>query len=57
MVEDDRDIAQIYSLYFANLGIDLIVFANPLIPLDHFVQYHDRYGIVLIDWSLPGSDG
>ena len=57
IVEDDRDITYIYSLYFAGLGINSIVFANPLIALDHFHQFHGRYAVVLLDWSLPDMNG
>lgn len=57
IVENDRDLTRIYSLYFARLGIDSIVFANPLVALDHFHQFHGRYAVVLLDWSLPGMNG
>ena len=57
IVEDDQEITRIYSLYFARLGIDTIVFTNPRIALDHFHQYHGRYTMILLDWTLPGMNG
>ena len=53
IVEDERDLAHLYELYLARFKIDSIIFANPLIALDHFQRNHGRYALALLDWDLP----
>lgn len=57
IIDDDCDMNRVFSLYFTRLGIDSIFFSSPLIALDHFRRYHDRYCVVLLDWSLPDING
>jgi len=57
IVEDQQDIAQLYSMYFARLEVDSIIFDNPLIALDHYQQNHGRYALVLLDSTLPVLSG
>ena len=57
IVDDQQDIAQLYSMYFAKLEVDSIIFDNPLIALDHYQQNHSRYALVLLDSTLPVLNG
>ena len=43
IVDDQQDVAQLYSMYLASLEVDSIIFANPLLALDHYQQNHGRY--------------
>jgi DNA-binding response OmpR family regulator len=57
IVEDERDLSHLYKLYLARLGIDSIIFANPLIAFDHYKQNHGKYELILLDWDLPSMNG
>ena len=57
IVEDERDLSHIYKLYLARFEIDSIIFANPLLALEHYEQNHGRYTLVLLDWDLPFMNG
>ena len=57
IVEDQQDITHLYRLHLARLGIDSIIFANPLIALDHFQRNHGRYALILLDLTLPTMNG
>lgn len=57
IVEDQQDITLLYRLHLARLGIDSIIFSNPLIALDHFQRNHGRYALILLDLTLPMMNG
>ena len=57
IVEDEGDLSYLYKLYLARLRIDSIIFANPLIALEHYQQNHGRYALALLDWDLPFMNG
>jgi len=57
IVEDERDLSHLYKLYLERFEIDSIIFANPLLALEHCEQNHGRYTLVLLDWGLPFING
>ena len=57
IVEDERDLSHLYKLYLERFEIDSIIFANPLLALEHCEQNHGRYTLVLLDWGLPFMNG
>ena len=57
IVEDERDLSHLYKLYLERFEIDSIIFANPLLALEHYEQNHGRYALVLLDWGLPFMNG
>ena len=57
IVDGNPFMGRFYSLYFASVNIEPIVFTNPLIALDHFKQYHHRYTVALINSSLSNING
>jgi len=57
IVEDQTDIAYLYSLYLTRSGFDTISFTEPLLALDHFRQYPRRYSLILLDTFMDGFNG
>ena len=57
IVEDEEDLSYLFKLYLARFEIDSIIFANPLLALEHYQQNHGRYALVLLDWDLPFMNG
>jgi DNA-binding response OmpR family regulator len=57
VVDDDWDALYLFRLYLARLGFDSITFTDPRLALAHFQQNSGRYGLVLLDWSMPRLDG
>ena len=57
IVDDNPYMGRFYSLYFARVNIDPIVFTNPLIALDHLKLYHRRYSVALLKSSLSNIEG
>ena len=49
IVEDEGDLSHLYKLYLATLGIESIIFANPLEALDRYQNRHGRYALALLD--------
>ena len=57
IVEDEWDIAYLFSLYLEGFGFNTISFTEPLLALDHFKQYPKRYCLILIDMSMIDLNG
>jgi DNA-binding response OmpR family regulator len=57
IVDDDWYTTYLFKLYLARLGFDSITFTDPRLALAHFQQNSGRYGLVLLDWSMPRLDG
>ena len=57
IVEDEWDIAHLFSLSLARSGFDTISFAEPLLDLDHFRQYPRRYCLILLDMFMKDLNG
>ena len=57
IVEDEWDIAHLFSLSLARFGFDTISFTEPLLALDHFKQYPRRYCLILIDMFMNDLNG
>ena len=57
IVEEEQDLAHLYKLYLARFNIDSIIFANPLLALEHYQQNHGIYDLALLDWGLPFMNG
>ena len=57
IVEDERDIAYLFSLCLARSGIDTISFTEPLLALDHFKQNPRRYSLILVDMFMDDLNG
>ena len=57
IVEDEWDIAHLFSLSLARSGFDTISFTQPLLALDHFIQYPGSHCLILIDMFMDGFSG
>src|SRR4029079_7429573 len=57
IVEDEWDIAHLFSLSLARSGFDTISFTEPLLALDHFKQYPRRYSLILLDMFMKDLNG
>ena len=58
IVEDEEDLSYLFKLYLARFEIDSIIFANPLLALEHYEQNHGRLcsgtfrlGSTVYEWS------
>ena len=57
IVEDEWDIAHLFSLSLASSGFDTNTFTEPLLALGHFIQYPRRYCLILIDMFMKDMNG
>ena len=57
IVEDESDIAYLFSLCLERLGFNTISFTDPLSALDHFKKYQNRYCLILIDMFMVELNG
>ena len=57
IVEDEEDLSYLFKLYLERFKIESIIFANPLLALEHYEQNHGRYALALLDWDLPFMNG
>ena len=57
IVEDEWDIAYLFSLSLARSGFDTITFTEPLLALDHIKQYPKRYCLILLDMFMKDLNG
>ena len=57
IVEDEADIAHLFSLFLEKVGFNTISFTEPLLALDHFKQYPRRYCLILIDMFMADLNG
>ena len=55
MVEDERDLAEIYSLQMKMSGIDVVVAINGTEALDNMRK--QNFDLVLLDLLMPDVDG
>jgi len=55
MVEDEKDLAEIYSLQMKMSGIDVIIALNGTEALDYLQK--EKFDIVLLDLFMPDVDG
>lgn len=57
IVDDEWDIAHLFSLHLVGSGFDAISFTEPLLALNHFKQDPSRYCLVLVDLSMDDLNG
>jgi len=57
IVEDEWDVARLLGMYVTSSGFDSILFTEPLLALDHYKQNSKKYGLIVVDWSMPGLNG
>src|SRR5215469_10117042 len=57
MLDDDVDIMSIFTTALERQGFHVIGFTEPLLALDHFQKYSERYRLVISDIRMPLMDG
>ena len=57
IVEDELDIAHLFSLCLERFGFNTISFTEPLLALDHFKQCSGRYCLILVDMIMVNLKG
>lgn len=57
IVDDEIDLAKMYSTYLETCGFNSVYFADPLMALEHFKENHDLYSIIITDLRMPGMNG
>jgi len=57
IVEDESDIAYLFSLCLERFGFNTTSFTEPLLALDHFKQYPRRYCLILLDMFMNDLNG
>ena len=57
VVDDEEGLTNLYGLYLERSGFNSVSFTDPLSALDHYIQNHDKYSVVITDWKMPNLDG
>jgi len=57
VIDDERDIVQLYRDALLASGFSVYAFTNPLIALEHFRVNSDSYVLIISDLRMPGMDG
>jgi DNA-binding NtrC family response regulator len=57
IADDDRLILRMLEMLFRSSGLKVRCAANGLEAVETFRRYHQRIGLVLIDFHMPGLSG
>lgn len=57
VVDDEEDLARLYSEYLQIIGLSSDYFTDPFIALDHFQNNPDKYSTIIVDFKMPGMSG
>ena len=57
LVDDEKDILDLFSEYLSSNGFDTISFQNPLEALNHFYQNPNNCSLVITDYKMPQMSG
>ena len=57
VVDDEPEIANLYSEFLQRSGFNSTSFIDPLLALEHYNQNPDRYSLILTDFCMPSLDG
>lgn len=57
MIEDDFELAKIFTTFLKNRGLNVIVFTNAEEALQHFLFNINLYSIVITDFRMKGMNG
>ena len=57
VVDDEPEIANLYSEFLQRSGFKSTCFIDPLLALEHYNQNPNRYSLVISDLCMPGLDG
>jgi DNA-binding response OmpR family regulator len=57
VVDDEPEIANLYSEFLQRSGFKSTCFIDPLLALEHYNQNPNRYSLVITDLCMPSLDG
>jgi DNA-binding response OmpR family regulator len=57
VVDDEPEIANLYSELLQRSGFNSTCFIDPLLALEHYNQNPNRYSLVITDLCMPSLDG
>ena len=57
VVDDEPEIANLYSELLQRSGFNSTSFIDPLLALEHYNQNPNRYSLVITDLCMPSLDG
>ena len=57
LVDDDKSVRQVTKRLLEHHGYEVVDVAGGFEALDAFRQRDGAFGLVLLDWSMPGIDG
>ena len=57
MVDDEKDILDLFSEYLSSNGYNVISFNNPIYALEYFNQNITNCSLVITDYNMPQMSG
>ena len=57
LVDDEKDILDLFSEYLSSNGFNTISFQNPLNALNYFYQNQSNCSLVITDYKMPQMSG
>jgi len=57
VVDDESDLADLFSDVLNSNGINAIAFDDPLAALHNLDKYHNKFILVVTDWRMPAMSG
>jgi len=57
VVDDEPEIANLYSEFLQRSGFNSMCFIDPLLALEHYNQKPNRYSSIITDFCMPSLDG
>ena len=57
VIDDEEPITQLYEDVFEADGITAIIFNDPKLALDYFLQNQEEIAVIVTDYTMPGLNG
>ena len=57
MVDDEKDILDLFNEYLSSNGYNVISFNNPIYALEYFYQNISNCSVVITDYKMPQMSG
>ena len=57
LVEDEKDILELFTEYLSSNGFNTISFQNPLDALDYFYKNPNNCSLIITDYKMPQMSG
>ncbi len=57
MVDDERDVLDLFSEYLISNGYNIIAFDNPVKALEYFYENTNNCSVVITDYRMPEMSG